>query len=298
MGLPAGLQGWERGAHFRESDEGVRMTTLSDLIQIVNAPEAERHWRLVELAVPSAAATIAGAVAARTWAALPHRRLWKFGARDPVTFALATSDVKDTGDYMRAMTGSGQVRALSHINASLSLAYGAREDRHVFLSAELEMKQELLHHHLLLLGGAKNNRWTAQCVEDLYPVTNFRFVEDLNTMELDGKLYNSKADREKAKADQQQTTPATRPFEKRIDRDYCVVIAAPNPYNPEKRVMVFAGAHTYGTEGSATLFTRTLRRRWRQPRNFIAFAEFGVSQGGLYGCKLIAYRTLPKLKTS
>ncbi len=267
--------------------------------------ELSQFWPAIETFLGPIASAIAGAIVARWGTSLPHRRLWGLGGGGTVVFALATSAIEETDDYFRAMTGTGQVRALARLTPSIESGYGKRVERMVFLSEELKMRQELVENHLVVLGGAKNNSWTKECIDHLYERTGFRYIEDGNTMEFDGKIFNSKAEREAQRLDQEnlaakrkaQTNP--KGFEKKIDRDYCVLISAVNHFNKidaSKRLFVFAGAHTYGVDGSAQLFTRHIIRRWFRPREFIALAEVQVTMGGIYNMRILKMKKLAKPK--
>lgn len=263
--------------------------------------DIERLWQVAQVVLGPIMSAVAGAIALRLGTSIPHRRLWKLRNRGPIVFALATSSIEETDDYFRAMTGTGQVRALARLTPSLQSAYHNAVDRQVFLSEELKMRQELVENHLVLLGGAKNNHWTRECVAGLFDRTGFRYVEDGNTMEFEGKLYNSKGEREAAKIEQNANTSgakATKGFEKKIDRDWCVLICAQNPYNKidkTKRLFVVAGAHTYGVDGAASLMTRYLIRKWFRPREYIAFAEVKVTTGGIYDMRLIKLKRLKRI---
>ncbi len=78
---------------------------------------------------------------------------------------IATSGMVDTGAYLRAMTGLGQVRALSLLTPSLRRAYPEVDLQMVRLSEEVGEGD--LDSDLLVIGGPKNSAVTKMLLDKL-----------------------------------------------------------------------------------------------------------------------------------
>jgi hypothetical protein len=223
---------------------------------------------------------IGGVIAALVGRRLPHRWLWRLSDPSSVVYCISTSGHFDTGTYLRPMTGIGQVRAFSMISPSIKTAYRLAKTSSIVLSEDITPTH--LTGDVITLGGAKNNAITKEILEKLYPKTRFRYVKDLSTMEFEGREYEAPVEPDDSS-----------PGRKQLKKDYAVVINAASPFAEDRRVVVLAGAHTYGTEGAAKLFVERLRKRsWRLPQNYIAFAEVSLRERGILSVKLLRIKRI------
>jgi hypothetical protein len=160
---------------------------------------------------------------------LPARRTWRFAdeARRLTVVVASSADV-DTGRYTRPTTGVGQVRAMSLLVPLLVRAYRDVDLQQVSLSAHTPGRD--LESDLLLLGGPKSNEIADRALRALpgLPLT----VRG-NLITWDGTGYQGEV------------------TEDRVTRDYGYVIRAASPFAPDRRVVVVAGSHTFGTVAAA-----------------------------------------------
>ena len=194
---------------------------------------------------------------------LPHRRLWQFGNPSDLVICVATSDTKDTGEYLRPMTGIGQVRALAHIMPSLERAYKGIKVNNIRLS--VDMPGDECECDLICLGGVKNNEFTAKALTALgEQVPVHQTASAITWKDKDG---------------------TTKTFEgsvvdQNVDQDFGYVIQAANPFNPDRRIIIVGGSHTYGNVAAARfLVTEMTKLRYWRHRSFCALVKAEVIQG-------------------
>jgi hypothetical protein len=180
---------------------------------------------LVGLVVGAAVGVARWSVAAQR----PARRAWRFKSGRDLVIVIATSGMVDTGTYQRAMTGLGQVRALSILTPSLRSAYRDVDLQRVRLSEELGEGQ--LDSDLLVIGGPKNSSVTKMLLDKLRPQLPFS-VENTSII-WDGITYDG------------QTVSG------QVVHDYGYVVRTTHPLHPARRVVIIGGSHTYGTACAA-----------------------------------------------
>lgn len=177
-------------------------------------------------------------------AAIPGRRLWGFKTVRDLSICAATSTKTDTGQYYRPATGIGQVRALALVIGSLARAYGNVNTRNILLSED-EMTDRI-ESDLIILGGPKNNR-IAQLLLDKIRADSPVFQKDsvISWQDAQGTA---------------EFIPTVR--DRVVTSDYGVVIRVGNPFsNDQHKVLLFSGAHTYGTVAAARFFTEDLLKK-------------------------------------
>lgn len=178
-------------------------------------------------------------------------RIWdvqtKFGQvlnpRPFPTIVLATSGVHEgPGDYLRPMTGIGQVRALARFGKSLGGAYrNSLDETRVVFSEECHIHRDEFTNDLVLVGGPKTNKITRQLLQELRVggvlPEDFAFE---TTTEIDSKGDSFTFDT--------LTFEGARyvPSEGEV---VGVVVRCHNPLSASDRVLtIAAGLGTYGTD--------------------------------------------------
>ncbi|MFF5670928.1 hypothetical protein ACFY8S_12430 [Streptomyces hygroscopicus] len=159
---------------------------------------------------------------------LPARRTWRYASAGELSIVLDTVHI-DTGRYQRPMAGLGQVRALSLLIPSLTNAYRDLDLERVRLSAHLPGHE--VEHDLLLLGGGKTNEVSRRIYGAM--AGSLPFQLDSEGIIWDGATYRGEVTNGE------------------ITRDCGVVIRAPHPLNPNRRIVLIAGLSTYGTVAAA-----------------------------------------------
>jgi hypothetical protein len=182
----------------------------------------------------------------------PNRKLWQL--KDPAHLVVCTanSTTTNTGVYQRPATGVGQVRALILATRSLNRAYRRQLDiQNILLSNE--PLQERIEHDLLVLGGPKNNETTAKFLELLNDEQPARIV---------GQIIIWRTNYQNNQwMDQGAIEYEGRATNRKIDRDYGLIIRSYNPFTScDRTAILFAGAHTYGTIAAAKFFTEDLHK--------------------------------------
>lgn len=201
------------------------MVEASTVTGIVDSLGSDALSALVGLAVGAGLGRARWSVAAR----MPARRTWRFRSGRDLVIVIATSGMVDTGAYLRAMTGLGQVRALSLLTPSLRRAYPEVDLQMVRLSEEVGEGD--LDSDLVVIGGPKNSTVTKMLLDKLGPQLPFRVEETVitwNNVAYDG---------------------LTRLGE--VVHDYGYVVRAGHPLHPARRVVIIGGSHTYGTACAA-----------------------------------------------
>ncbi|MGA4856632.1 hypothetical protein ACPCAB_08190 [Streptomyces koyangensis] len=187
---------------------------------------------------------------------LPAKRMWRFSDARSLTLAIATSGEIDTGLYPRPTTGLGQVRAVALLAPSLTRAYRELDLEQLRLSATV--RGDEFENDLVVLGGPKNNH-VAEHILAHIPGIPLRV--DQNLLFWEGEQY----------------TGVVR--DKKVLRDYGYVVRAPNPFASERRVVVIAGAHTYGTIAAARWMVESGGAR-EIPADVAVLVEAMVLDGG------------------
>ncbi|MET9544553.1 hypothetical protein ABZY36_04440 [Streptomyces sp. NPDC006627] len=159
---------------------------------------------------------------------LPARRTWRYDGGDQLAVVVAASAHVDTGTYQRPHTGIGQVRAMSLLVPQLVRAYRNVDLEQVRLSSQVRGRD--LEADLLTLGGPKNNSVTEQL---LARIQGLPFTVTGTAIDWGGTVYDGQA------------------REGRVVLDFGYVVRAPNPFCPERRIVVIAGSHTFGTVAAA-----------------------------------------------
>jgi hypothetical protein len=201
------------------------MVGASNVTGIIDSLGSDVVSALVGLAVGTGLGVARWSVAART----PAQRTWRFKSGQDLVIVIATSGMVDTGAYRRAMTGLGQVRALSLLTPSLRKAYPKVDLQMVRLSEEV--RDGDLDRDLLVIGGPKNSTVTKMLLEKLGPQLPFMVTDTAITW--DGVAYDG------------LTTSGE------VVHDYGYVVRAGHPLHPARRVVIIGGSHTYGTACAA-----------------------------------------------
>jgi len=200
-------------------------------------------------------AVVATWLVGRATRILPHRRLWHLGKPDDVVICVAASGTVHTGEYLRPATGIGQVRALALILPSLSRAYNEIDVTRITLASET--MRESREEDLICLGGTKNNRITRQVLDKLgsdIPVSMTDTVIHWDGVDYQGEVEGDT-----------------------VTRDYGLIVQTPNPFAPQRQLVILAGSHTYGTIAAARHFVEEFSRLplWRL-NNFVALVVADV----------------------
>ncbi|WP_162637691.1 hypothetical protein [Streptomyces qinglanensis] len=198
---------------------------------------------------------------------LPARRTWRYLSAGDLSIILDTSYV-DTGRYQRPVAGLGQVRALSVIVPSLTHAYRDLDLERVRLSAHVPGGE--MEHDLLILGGPKNNETARRILEDMGEALPIRLGGGAITWE--GTAYTGDA------ADGE------------ITRDCGYIVRAPNPLNPNKRVVLIGGWSTYGTVAAARWLAENGDSR-SLPADVAVLVEASVLRDGHVSAPRVLRRT-------
>jgi hypothetical protein len=189
---------------------------------------------------------------------LPARRTWRFRSSGrELVIVIATSGHAETGVYRRAMTGLGQVRALSLLSPSLRQAYPDVDLQMVRLS--VEVGESDLDNDLLVIGGPKNSLVTRMLLDQLGP--RLPFSVDGSVITWDGTTYEGEAVMGK------------------IVHDYGYVIRSRHPLHPTRRIVIVGGSHTYGTASAARWLVEDGSSR-RLPADIAVLIEADVVLNG------------------
>lgn len=162
-----------------------------------------------------------------------HRRIWRLNDPDSLIVCVARSG--EGADYNKAMTGVGQLRATALLMPSLQHAYPRlRITKSVLLSTD-QIGHEL-EKDLVCLGGGKTNQVTAIVLEELWdqhglPARTTDVGLEWRGEEA-GEFLARRRDRE-------------------VVEDFGLIVNVKNPFDPRHRLIVLAGASTFGTISAA-----------------------------------------------
>jgi len=202
---------------------------------------------------------------------LPTRRMWGLAKPEEAIICVSTSSVDD-GGYKMYATGSGQLKAITHIVTSLNKAYKEFDYKNILFSRE-PMGDEI-ENDIILLGGPKNNQITKLFFEKL----NLKEIvsqEADSTIWWKGESYKGKIENGKVK------------------NDYGIIIKMSNPFSKGKntKILLFSGSRTFGTIAAATYFCEYeyLRKelKCKKKKNFILFISCDVNDDYPVTIKLI-----------
>jgi hypothetical protein len=208
-----------------------------------------------------------GLVRSAVTGGIPARRAWRYKSAQNLVIVVATSGVTDTGVYHRAMTGLGQVRALSVLAPSLRRAYPKVDLQRVLLSEEIGGGD--LDKDLLVIGGPKNNAVAKVLFERLSPRLPFTVEESKITH--NGTEYTGIA------------------MAGSITRDYGYVVRTTNPLHPQRRAVLIGGTHTYGTSCAARWLAEN-GGAYRVPANVAVLLEAEVVLSGHVSTPQVIYQ--------
>lgn len=170
---------------------------------------------------------------------LPNRRAWHLTDSSRLVVCVAASAATDTGEYVRPATGIGQVRALAVILPSLNRGYRELDVDHINLSSEALHRGR--DHDLICLGGVKNNRITAELLDTLSDYVPLAMQG--STIIWDGEEFIGEVG------------------DGVVAKDYGFIIQTRNPFAyRERRCVILAGSHTYGTIAAARHFVNKYGR--------------------------------------
>jgi hypothetical protein len=212
--------------------------------------------KLVSVAIGSLATAAVGAGRRYAFKKLPARRLWRYAEADNLTLIVASSAQINTGRYNRPTTGIGQARAMSLIVPSLTRAYRNVDLQQVRLSANTPGKD--LETDLLVLGGAKTNEITGKLLDS---IPNLPFTAPGEVIIWNNTAYEGMTVGEN------------------VVHDYGYIVRATNPFDSERRVVILAGSHTFGTVAAARWLLLEGAKR-SIPANVAVLVEADVMQDG------------------
>lgn len=225
------------------------------------------------VAVVSAISFLFGMLVRYVMSEVRNRPLWKVSDPAKVVVVTATSASDELDGYTRHSTGSGQVKALSHINRAFYKSFPQCALNRVLMS--MEAHGPALDNHVISVGGPNTNSVTRDFLDKSGSV--FRIaIKPGNAISISGVGEFAPTLKDGA-----------------VQSDIGVVIACPNPYFPDKRALIFFGAHTYGTEAAAEYFARaggffsTLRKRY-----YVLVVEAHVSGQTVGQARKLACRQL------
>lgn len=212
--------------------------------------------KLLSLTIGGLATTAVGFGRRYAFNKLPARRLWRYVDASNLTLIIASSAQVNTGKYTRPTTGIGQARAMSLIVPSLTRAYSDVDLQQVRLSAITPGKD--LEADLLVLGGAKTNEITRKLIES---IPNLPFTAPNEVITWDNTAYEG-------------TT-----VNENVIHDYGYIVRAPNPFDLDRRVVILAGSHTFGTVAAARWLLLEGAKR-NIPANVAVLVEADVLSDG------------------
>lgn len=198
---------------------------------------------------------------------IPARRIWRYKSESDFVIIVSTSGIADTGVYHRAMTGLGQVRALTILSPSLRRAYPRIDLQKVLLSEEVGGSD--LDKNLLVIGGPKSNAVSKVLLEKLSPIVPFT-VSDTTI-----SLYGTQCDAVSVSG--------------QVTRDYGYAIRAAHPLYPSRRVVLIGGTHTYGTASAARWLVEK-GRSFRVPGDVAVVVESEVVMQGHVSSPKVIYQ--------
>jgi hypothetical protein len=214
-------------------------------------------------------------------------RFWQIRDNEPLFCAISALRREHTGKYLRRATGFGEIRGYASIVYSLARAY----ERSVMQDARLyfgdAFPDDRLPSSLILLGGDDNNDVTHQMMRH-FELQNkklpFRFhfekdergkdtgVKCLFVQDIEGieTPYNPQYE-EVEKADGAREGI-------QVVQDFGVVARLPNPLNPDAKLYIFAGCHTYGTAAAAkAVAAKSILRQIEKACPYYLTSKFSVA---------------------
>jgi hypothetical protein len=225
--------------------------------------------------IANAIALIIGIAATRLWSKVANRRIWSLD--DPSTLLIFVAEdsrefvSKGKANYVRSSTGVGQARALAVIAPSLRTAYREVDFGKVLMSGEGIGRDR--RSDLITLGGAKNNLVTREIMNAL----SARYILPVPSPQEGLSWINEEGGRPKLYEADGGPTDGDLSRDDRIERDYGVIVKAPNPWNPKAAVIVLYGASTHGTAAAASYFVE--RNVSDRPEHFTALVAVDVTGG-------------------
>ena len=222
-----------------------------------------------------------------SWAARvqPARRLWGLPDSKKLYICISTSARTDTGAYIRLSSGLGQIRALALLSPSLHRAYKDFDVQRVLMSDD--KIADRYESDLIILGGPKNNEIARQVLEQLQP-------------HLPGTLAEPNVTWHESSSVPPITYAAIQTGDD-LKEDYGVIIRTTNPFNSKRKVLIFAGGHTYGTTAAARFFTSELskfRPRYAFLGDFMAIVTAKVTDRHVSEPRLLHLKRLKKRKVT
>jgi hypothetical protein len=215
-------------------------------------------------------AACTAAVTVGRWALvrfLPARRTWRFTSGRDLRIVVSSSAMVHTGLYQRPVTGIGQVRALSLLSPLLRRAYRDANLSEVLLSEELAGHD--LNNNLLVIGGPKTNWLARDLLERLAPRLPFTVTGTVITW--GPSDYDGEAEGDN------------------VLHDFGYVVRAVHPLHPERRVVIVAGSHTFGTAAAAQWLARHGGSR-KLPAELAVLIEADVSRNDHIGMPKVLFQ--------
>ena len=178
----------------------------------------------------------------RVWQHFKHRihartihQLFAFTA-EPTHIFLPMNSPSDGG----FASGYGDLLALTELIGITEKLHGRRSQISVHPGKDHALAQ-FKEHHLISIGGYRHNSVYSTLINHLNPPLHFWHETKFRSREIQNK-------------------DGTINFQPRSDRkgnvvsDVGIALRAPNPFNPEKTVLIVAGAHTYGSIAAMKYF--------------------------------------------
>lgn len=192
--------------------------------------------------------TLIGYIIGRLWqrivSQLPYRRARRFWGpalagelQVVVSRFKSAAFVEPTG-----IVGGGDALALRELSSYFS-EIGLKKFNVVYVDeARLDRKN-----NLILLGGPDTNEVTKDALELIKPRVRIFDPGPGIAMEIHDLAHE--LDPHENKPDK----ASWKKYKPKSDSDYGIIIRARNPFNPNKALIIFAGAHGYGTWGGVNL---------------------------------------------
>lgn len=169
---------------------------------------------------------------------LPGRRLWRLQDEGSVTLVMTQAPISDAAEYSD-LVYPAEARAVGEIESFLHRLY---RNLRVSVALSSSVSNEGLRENLILIGGPVHNTITRDLLQrmagDGFSAVDF----DSYSIKLNGTQWTGQAQLDS---------------EENICTDVGVIIMAPNPYNPKRRLILLAGSRTFGCLAAARAIIRS-----------------------------------------
>lgn len=172
---------------------------------------------------------------------LPSKLRWNLRDYADTKFIIATSISIKTNTYIKQATGLGQVYAIGRLLSSFFKAYSAKKDPQIYFSENTNEND--LKSNLVVIGGVKHNSISKSILEKCPNLPYTQVTQDNIDIIIDRRRHQSIYGLLE---------------EGVLKDDFGLIISIPNPYNPDRRALIFLSVHTFGLDAAAEVFTKEL----------------------------------------